>query len=79
MAQPPPMTPYYVQSPPYPMLMNPPHVPTYSYGIPPSPYMMGAHPMMGGPHVKQPGLRRAGSINAKMMSAVSLRRFEWSK
>ena len=77
MQQPPPMAPYYMQSPAYPMLMNPPPMPTYSYGVPPTPYAAGMVPMMGHPRQQhQPGLRRAGSINAKMMSAVNTSFFE---
>ena len=60
---PPPVAPCYVQSPQYPMLMNPHYMPTYQYGVPPSPVAaMGP---------QYPGLRRAGSINAKIMSQVS--------
>ena len=63
---PPPVAQCYVQSPQYPMLLNPPHMPTYQYGYPPSPVAaMGMGP------APYPGLRRAGSINAKIMSQVS--------
>lgn len=67
----PPVAPFYVQSPQYPILTNPPNYPTYSYGIPPSPVL--SHHGFGGHHGQSPpmhGLRRAGSINAKIMSAV---------
>ena len=64
---PPPVAPCYVQSPQYPMLLNPPHMPTYQYGYPPSPVAA----MGMGPAAPYPGLRRAGSINAKIMSQVS--------
>ena len=61
--------------PPGPILVNPPHLPTYHYGVPPSPIMYPGHyipshaslPMI---NTKQsPGLRRAGSINAKILNA----------
>ena len=58
---PPPVAPCYVQSPQYPMPQY--YMPTYQYGVPPPPVA----PM--GP--QYPGLRRAGSINAKIMSQVS--------
>ena len=61
---PPPVAPCYVQSPQYPMLLNPSYMPTYQYGVPPSPVAAAG---MGAPY---PGLRRAGSINAKIMSQV---------
>merc|ERR1719189_479212 len=69
---------------PGPVLVNPPHLPTYSYGIPPSPLpfpgypapLLHSHaslPMVG---AKQPpGLRRAGSINAKIFNAEARRPF----
>lgn len=80
-----PVAPVFVQSPQYPLLMNPPNIPTYAYGIPPSPLALGGgqpYPMMAGPSGgqnllfagSQPQLhkmRRTESINAKIMSAVS--------
>ena len=72
----------YLPSSPGPILVNPPHLPTYSYGIPPSPVPMFYPPPPGhapfiqshaslpfmGPK-QSPGLRRAGSINAKIFNA----------
>ncbi len=62
------VAPYYIQ---YPLLMNPPPMPTYQYGIPPSPVMMGGggFPALDG-YAGPPSIRRAGSINAKIMSQV---------
>ena len=63
---------------PGPVLVNPPHLPTYSYGIPPSPLpfpgypapLLHSHASLPMPGAKQPpGLRRAGSINAKIFNA----------
>ena len=67
---------------PAPILVNPPPMPTYSYGIPPYPVPMMHPPPPGhapfiqshaslplmGPK-QSPGLRRAGSINAKIFNA----------
>ena len=66
---------------PAPILVNPPPMPTYSYGIPPYPMPMmqppghapfiqshASLPLMMGPK-QSPGLRRAGSINAKIFNA----------
>ena len=67
---------------PAPILVNPPPMPTYSYGIPPYPVPMMQPPPPGhapfiqshaslplmGPK-QSPGLRRAGSINAKIFNA----------
>ncbi len=71
-----PVAPVFVQAPQYPLLMNPPHMPTYSYGVPPSPLAM--HPVMGAAGTDFGGstpqlhrMRRAESINAKIMTAVS--------
>jgi len=72
---------------PGPILVNPPHMPTYSYGIPPSPvppmmhqgYMGSGHfshpsiPMM--PMKQQQSIRRSGSINAKIFNAEARRPF----
>ncbi len=67
--QPPPVSPYYVQS-PHPQYMmppmgHPPQMPAYSYGMPPTPVTMGGYPSPA-----PVGMRRAGSINAKIMSQV---------
>jgi len=73
---------------PGPILVNPPHMPTYSYGIPPSPvpammhpgYLTGSghfsHPSIPMMPMKQPqGIRRTGSINAKIFNAEARRPF----
>ena len=71
------MASYYMQQPGH-ILINPPHLPTYNYGIPPSPmvyhnpmYPPGSLPMSSRhtPTPPQTPLRRAGSINAKIYSA----------
>ena len=62
---------YYMPPPPGPVLINPPHIPTYNYGIPPSPLLYPSqHSLPLLPPVKQPpALRRTGSINAKILNA----------
>ena len=71
------MSNYYMQQPGH-ILVNPPHLPTYNYGIPPSPlvyhnqgYPPGSLPMTSrhSPSPPHTPLRRAGSINAKIYSA----------
>jgi hypothetical protein len=68
---------FYMQQPGH-ILVNPPHLPTYNYGIPPSPlvyhnpvYPPGSLPMTSrhSPSPPHTPLRRAGSINAKIYSA----------
>ena len=59
---PPAVAPCYVQSPQYPVMMQPQYMPAQQYGGPP-------HPAAGA--AVYPGMRRAGSINAKIMSQVS--------
>ena len=61
---PPAVAPCYVQSPQYPVLLNPQYMPPYQYGVPSQPVAAAA---MG---TQYPGMRRAGSINAKIMSQV---------
>ena len=62
---------YYMPPPPGPVLINPPHIPTYNYGIPPSPLLYPSqHSLPLLTPVKQPpALRRTGSINAKILNA----------
>lgn len=77
------MSNYYMQQPGH-ILVNPPHLPTYNYGIPPSPmvyhnqgYPPGSLPMTSrhSPSPPHTPLRRAGSINAKIYSAEARRPF----
>ena len=65
---------YYMPPPPGPVLINPPHIPTYNYGIPPSPLLYHSQHSLPFMPPRQPppagqGLRRAGSINAKILNA----------